>query len=290
MHSSLLLLTLAIAVVWRWQWRSPAGGSWQKRWQSALTAFCLPPLMVVLAAGAILYMGHHGTMIGWSVSPLGCWVSRGILGLLGGIVIYALGHAAKTEWWLQQQTRVALPTGGQARCLEINVPVAALVGVRSASLLVSRGWLEQLTLAEQQAIVAHEQAHADYGDPLWFWGLGIVRRFAAWLPHNPALWEELLLLREIRADQRAARAHDPLLLAELLVSLSRQMALAAQDNSPDLTPSLGFHEVRSLSRLEQRVNALLNLELTEEPSPLGLETLLRLVVTSLPLATPWFHT
>jgi Zn-dependent protease with chaperone function len=290
MHSSLLVLTLAIAVVWRWQWRSPAGGSWQERWQSALTAFGLPPLMVVLTAGVVLSMGHHGTMMGWSVSPMGCWVSRGILGLLGGVGVYALGQAAKTEWWLQRQTKVSLPTGGQARCLEIDVPVAALVGLGSSSLLVSRGWLEQLTLAEQQAIVAHEQAHADYGDPLWFWGLGIVRRFAAWLPNNQTLWEELLLLREIRADQRAATTHDPLLLAELLVSLSRQMALAAQENSPDLVPSLGFNEARSLSRLEQRVNALLDPELIAEPSPLRLETLLRLVVTSLPLVAPWFHT
>jgi hypothetical protein len=289
MHSSLLLLTVAIAVVWRWQWRSPTG-SWRLRWQSALTAFCLPPLMVVLAAGAVLYMGHHGTMMGWSVSPMGCWVSRGVLGWFGGVGVYALGQAAKTEWWLRHQATVSLPTGGQARCLEIDLPVAALVGLSPASLLVSRGWLEQLTLAEQQAMVAHEQAHADYGDPLWFWGLGVIRRFASWLPHTQALWEELLLLREIRADQQAASTHDPLLLAELLVNLSRQMTLAAQGNTPDIAPYLGFNEPLSLSRLEQRVNALLAPDVIAEPTALRLQPLLWLLVTALPLAAPWFHT
>ncbi|NMF83089.1 M56 family peptidase [Nodosilinea sp. P-1105] len=290
MHSSFLLLMLAIAVVWRWQWQSPTGGSWQARWQSALAAFCLPPLMVVLAAGTVLYMGHHGTMMGWSVSPMGCWASRGILGLLGGVGIYALGQAVKTEWWLQQQPMVSLPTGGQARCLDIDLPVAALVGVTSSSLLVSRGWLEQLTLAEQQAMVAHEQAHGDCGDPLWFLGLGIIHRFASWWPNNQALWEELLLLREIRADQRAAITHDPLLLAELLVSLCRQMALLNQGSPADLAPYLGFNESLCPSRLEQRVNALLDPEVTAAPSTLRLSPLPWLIAASLPLAAPWFHT
>lgn len=289
MHSSFLLLMLAIAVVWRWQWRSPTGRSWSARWQSALTAFCLPPLIVALAAGAVLYMGHHGTMMGWSVSPMGCWLSRGFLGVLGGVAIYTLGQAAKAEWWLRHQAMVSLPTGGQARCLDIDLPVAALVGVRS-SLLVSRGWLEQLTLAEQQAIVAHEQAHADYGDPLWFWGLGIIRRFAAWLPNNQALWAELLLLREIRADQRAASAHDPLLLAELLVSLCRQMALANQGQPADLAPYLGFNEPLAASRIEQRVNALLDPQATAAPDAVGLSPLPWLMAVALPLAAPWLHT
>ncbi|NJL87401.1 MAG: hypothetical protein HC886_17735 [Leptolyngbyaceae cyanobacterium SM1_1_3] len=47
MHGSLLLLTGLVAVVWRWQWQLTAG-TWAARWQSALVAFCLPPLMVML--------------------------------------------------------------------------------------------------------------------------------------------------------------------------------------------------------------------------------------------------
>ncbi|WOD39637.1 M56 family peptidase [Nodosilinea sp. E11] len=288
MHSSLLLITGLIAVAWRWQWRSPAG-SWQARWQSALVAFCLPPLMVMLAAGAVISMGHHGTMMGWLVSPMGCWVSWGILGWLGGIGVYSLGRVIQTEWRLRQYATVALPTGGQARCLAIDLPVAAQVGLWHSSLLVSRGWLEQLTVAEQQAMLAHEQAHADYRDPLCFLGLSIVRRFAIGLPNTSTLWEELLLLREMRADRRAAETSDPLLLAELLVKLSRQMTLATQRDAPDLEPCLGFNEVLTLSRLEQRVQALLEPGPMTEPARLGPRPLIWLVVAALPWTATWLH-
>jgi Zn-dependent protease with chaperone function len=288
MHGSLLLLTGLIAVVWRWRWRSTAG-PWAARWQSALVAFCLPPLMILLAASAVLSMGHHGTMMGWSVSPLGCWVSLGALGFASGVVAHTLMRMAATQLRLRQYRTVPLPTGGHARCLEIDLPVAAQVGLWHSSLLVSRGWLEHLTLAEQQAMVAHEQAHADYRDPLQFLGLGMIWRFSSWMPNTQTLWEELLLLREIRADQRAARTSDPLLLAELLVKLSRQMTLATQGYASDIEPCVGFNESLSLSRLEQRVNALLEPDSAAEPAVPVLGRLMWLIVAVLPLATTWLH-
>ncbi len=294
MHGSLLLLTGLVAVVWRWRFsygdatRSPAD-PWAARWQSALVAFCLPPLMVTIAAGAVLSMGHHGTMMGWSVSPLGCWVSLGALVFASGVVAHTLIKTAETQLRLRQYQTVTLPTGGHARCLETDLPVAAQVGLWHSSLLVSRGWLEHLTLAEQQAMIAHEQAHADYRDPLWFLGLGMIRRLSIWLPNTQSLWEELLLLREIRADQRAARTSDPLLLAELLVKLSRQMTLATQGYSSDLEPYMGFNESLSLSRLEQRVNALLEPDSVAEPAVPGPGRLMWLIVAVLPLTATWLH-
>ncbi len=296
MHSSLILLTIVAAVVWRWCQAAPpeppADRPWSVRWESALTAFCLPPLMILLAAGAVLAMGHHGTMMGQSVSPLGCWVSLGALALASGVLVYSLGRAARTGWRLRQYPLVALPGGGQARCLPTDLPLAAQVGLWRSALVVSRGWLEQLTPDEQQAILAHEQAHAAYRDPFWFFWLGLVRRFSGWLPHTPALWEELLLLREIRADRRAANTSDPLLLAELLVKLARQIPLASGDFAldADLEPAVGFNAALSLSRLEQRVNALV------EPGPTDAGTgpwpgrLLWLMVLVLPLAVTWLHT
>ncbi|WP_008309893.1 Zn-dependent protease with chaperone function [Leptolyngbya sp. PCC 6406] len=288
MHSGLLLLTLLIALVWRWQWRSPTG-SWQGRWQSALSTFCLPPLMVILAAGVVLMMGHHGTMMGWSVSPMGCWLSGGILGSLGAIVCYSLGQALATELWLRQHSIVALPHGGLARCIDIDLPVVAVVGLYPTTLVVSRGWLTQFTPTEQQAMLAHEQAHIHYGDPMWFMGLSILRQFSGWLPQTQALWEELLLLREMRADHRAAASSDPLLLAELLVSLCRQIVLATQKGIPLLEPYLAFDESLTPSRLEQRVNALLDPNFKAEVGTPQSGELLGILLTALPLATPWWH-
>lgn len=288
MHGSLLLLTGLIAVGWRWRWRSTAG-PWAARWQSALVAFCLPPLMVMLSAGAVLAMGHQGTMMGWSVSPIGCWVSLGVLGFASGVVAHTLMRAAATHLRLRQYQTVTLPTGGHARFMDTDLLVAAQVGLWHSSLLVSRGWLEHLTQAEQQAMVAHEQAHADYRDPLCFLGLGMIRRFSNWLPNTQTLWEDLLLLREIRADQIAARTSDPLLLAELLVKLSRQMTLATQGYSSDIESYVGFNDSLSLSRLEQRVNALLEPDSVAEPAVPGWGRLMWLIIAVLPLATTWLH-
>lgn len=294
MHSSLILLTVLGALGWRWLWSpmSPGEVSWQIRWANALSAFCLPPLMIVLAAGAVLAMGHHGTMMGQSVSPVGCWVSLGVLAMAVGGVAYALGRAARTQGHLRQYPVITLPTGELARCLPIPLPLAAQVGLGRSSLLVSQGWLEQLTAAEQQATIAHEQAHAHYRDPLCFLGLGVIRRFSGWLPNTEALWAELLLLRELRADRRAAATSDPLLLAELLVKLARQLTLALPPPTPDADLELwvGFNDALSPSRLEQRVNALLEPHPHEATTALGLGQLVWLLVTVLPLATTWLHT
>ncbi|MBW4484485.1 MAG: M56 family metallopeptidase [Tildeniella torsiva UHER 1998/13D] len=290
MHSSLIVFTILVAVVWRWRWQRPTG-PWQTRWESALSAFCLPPLMVMLAAGAVLAMGHHGTMLGWSVSPVGCWLSLGVLTLAGGVFAHALGQTVRTQWRLRQYPVVILPEVGPARCLPLDWPMAAQVGLWRSTLLVSRGWLEQLTPAEQQAILAHEQAHADYRDPFWFFWLGVVRRFACWLPNTTSLWEELLLLREMRADHQAANTSDPLLLAELLVKLARQMALASIPHplEAEITSCVGFNEALSLTRLEQRVNALVESNpMTTLPTRRG-GRLARLVAVALPLAATWLH-
>ncbi|PSR19601.1 Zn-dependent protease with chaperone function [filamentous cyanobacterium CCP3] len=295
MHSSLIVCTSLLAVGWRWQWRGGQGQvsdrSWQVRWESALGHFCLPPLMIVLVAGAVLAMGHHGTMMGWSVSPVGCWASLGVLFWFSGVLVYSLGRALWMHWRLRQYPTITLPQGESARYVPTDVPMAAQVGLWRSSLLVSQGWLDQLTPSEQQAVLAHEQAHADFHDPLWFWGLGLLRRFAFWLPNTTALWEDLLLLRELRADQQAAASSDRLMLAELLVKLTHQMTLAMQplELGVGIDSCAGFNESQSLSHLEQRVNALLTSAPDVEPQTPRLERLLWLA-TVMPLATTWLHT
>ncbi|MFQ4135571.1 M56 family peptidase [Nodosilinea sp. PGN35] len=286
MHISLLALMVGVAVLWRWRWQ-PTAGSWQTRWQTALSAFCLPPLMVLLAAGVVIAMGHHGTMMGRSVSPVGCWVSLGVLTIASGVLAYSLGRAAGMAWWLRQYPLVPLPQGGQGRCLPMELPIIAQIGLGRSALVVSQGWLQQLTPTEQQATIAHEQAHADCRDPFWFFWLGVLRRLGGWLPNTTALWEELLLLRELRADQRAAQTSDPLLLAELLVKLARQMTLAQPMTALDAC--VGFNEAMSLSRLEQRVNALIEPGEVDSRPRVEPGQILWLAIALLPLATPWLH-
>jgi hypothetical protein len=115
----------------------------------------------------------------------------------------------------------------------------------------------------------------------------MVRRFSFWLPHTQSLWEDLLLLREIRADQAAARHSDPLLLAELLVKLSRQISLAGQD--PASGAWVSFNPDSSTERLELRVMALINPSPLPSPVTPGLSFTVWLTVAALPLAALGLH-
>ncbi|HIK43393.1 MAG TPA: M56 family metallopeptidase [Leptolyngbyaceae cyanobacterium M65_K2018_010] len=254
MHLSLVALMALMAVAWRWRWR-PIQSTWTARWQAAWVAFCLPPLLVLAGAMAVLIMGHHGTMLGRTVSPLGCCLSLAILALAVGAASCSLVQLLWLDLKLRQYPQTTLPSGKTARLMETSVPLAAQVGLWRSALLLSRGVLDTLTPTEQQVILHHEEAHAHYRDSLWFWGLGILRRFSVWLPRTQDLWQELLLLREIRADRWAAQQAEPLLIAELLVKLSQ--ARLSKTHLPDL-PGLGFNHGTSLDRLEQRVEALLN--------------------------------
>jgi hypothetical protein len=283
MHIFLMTGMVAISFLIRWQWQ-PAGKTWNTRWHHALAAFCLPPLLLLSASIAVLWMGHHGTMAGMPVSPVGCWVSRLVFLTLGGIFLGSLGQAVWFQAYLRRFPWAALASGENVRCIDSESPFIAQVGFLRSQIVVSRGWLDDFTEPEQRAILRHEEAHARYQDPFWFFWLGMVRRLTLWLPHTESLWQELLLLREIRADRWAAEDADPLLLAELLVKLARV-------SGPPLTPlpfAVRFWEQDSVSRLEHRVNALINPESwPAEASKTG--DLAWISLTVLPLMMTWLH-
>jgi Zn-dependent protease with chaperone function len=262
MHSLLMLWVVASALGLRWQWRGIAT-SWNQRWNQALLAFCLPPLWLMAAAIAVLMMGHHGHMAGLPVSPLGCWLGLAILCPVVALVGYSLLRGMLAEWQMRRYPWVTLPGGARARLIESEQIFIAQMGIWNPGLIVSRRWIEELTIAEQQAVLHHEQAHYHFRDPFWFFWLGVVRRLTSCLPRTQALWAELLLLREIRADRRACQSADPLLLAELLVKLARQQP--AQHGHPVLT--VGFNDGTICNRLEQRIEALIDPDYLAIESP-----------------------
>ncbi len=264
MHSLLIGGIVVIAIVLRWHWQPGEKTTWNSRWNSALAAFSLPPLLLLSASVTVLVMGHHGSMMGLPVSPVGCWLGRLILGLALAAGVTSL---AKILWFQIQLRRypwIILNSGEQVRCLESDTPFAAQVGFWRSRVVVSRGWLNGLTEIEQSATLNHEQAHAYYQDLLGFWLLGIAHRLTFWLPQTDRLWQELVLLREIRADRWAAQKYDPLLLAELVVKLSRP-GIGDYEAQP---LAISFGDGTSVELLEQRVEALVNPEfLPETPSP-----------------------
>lgn len=113
-----------------------------------------------------------------------------------------------------------------------------------------------------------------------FWW-GWLRRLTAWLPHSTELWQELLLLRELRADQWAAQQVDPLVLAEsLLLMVNPYPAEFAENICAAMQTATGH-------RLSERIDALLD---PRETAPLSYSwTWSGLLVTAAPLLTIPFH-
>jgi Zn-dependent protease with chaperone function len=272
LHLLMILGSLALAISWRVTWRSDPARPWENRWQMSLMAFALPPLLLLSTAIALLWMGpichmaRHLMIYGWSGSL--SYVSSVIYCLLlGGLGLQLLSDGSRSLWQLRQYQTVALSlpiagttTAPTARLIPATVPFIAQIGLWRPQLVVSQGLLTELDDAHLTAVLCHEAAHRHYADTFWFAALGLLRRGTHWLPQTAALWQELLLLRELRADRWAAQRVDPLLLAEALFTVV----------SAPLSMEFGaaFNEAIVHDRLAERVNALLEepLEIATDPS------------------------
>ncbi|HIK39830.1 M56 family metallopeptidase [Thermoleptolyngbya sp. M55_K2018_002] len=249
MHLMLILAAIALAILSRLIAKhrpvAPA-----HRWTAALGPFLFAPLLLLCTVVAVFCMGREGHMLGLSVGSLGWVLAVGSLTLAGGMLLRLGGQVGRSRRTLQ--TLPFVETHGlAARLLDTPALFAAQVGFWQPELVVSRGLLETLSAEQVAAVLAHEQAHTHYRDTFWFFWLGWLRGLTAWLPHTEALWQELLRLRELRADRWAAQHVDPLLLAESLVQVVRS-PLTEVD-----FPCAAFGEAASPCRLAERIEALL---------------------------------
>lgn len=215
MHLFMILAALGLAWGLRSGWSYPLG-NWSNRWQRALGLFLFPPLLLMMTAIAVLCMGPKGQMGGLQTGWFSYLLTLGFLGFAGVLVL----KLASEGWVCVQQTRTypQIELGGKpVRLLNANVLFSGQIGFWEPELVVSQGLLQTIDSAHSEAVLAHEQGHYYYRDTFWFFWLGWMRSLTAWLPNTEALWQELLLLRELRADQWAAQQVDPLLLAESLL-------------------------------------------------------------------------
>lgn len=248
MHLLMLLTTLGLAGFFRWRW-SESLQDWNTRWQSALGAFLFPPALIAASSVAVLCMGPHGQMV-WHGEG---WVSYGLaLGFWSAAIVLALKltwNGCRTLRQTRQQAAIKL-SGCPGRLLETPTLYSAQIGFWQPELVVSQGLLDTLSADHLEAVLVHEQAHLHYRDTFWFFWLGWLRRLTAWLPQTETLWQELLALRELRADRWAAQQVDSLLLAEaLLLAVSNPIAIEPF--------GAAFASLAPPNRLEQRIEALL---------------------------------
>jgi Zn-dependent protease with chaperone function len=229
------------------------------RWTTTIMALSLPGLLLLSSAVAILRMGHHGEMWGLPVDAGACVVAKIGLGWAGFQGIRVLYQTWRLHRWLKTLPVIShpdLPPEVMVHYLNVPQVMAAQVGFFRSRLLVSQGLLA-LPSAHRRAVFAHEQAHFTYRDPLWTLALSWLQGMTLGLPGTQQLWEDLLLLREYRADAAAALTVDPLVLAETLVVTVRSTLQRRESGNMALsTPAwVGLHS--ATERLECRVQALI---------------------------------
>ncbi len=273
MHLGIFLVGLAIA----WLSRQVVGG--QLNWDHCLTRFLFAPLLLLCNAVALVTMGTDGAMLG---RPLGFWSVLSYV-FACAYLLYALAVLLYRAFgaWQSLLSIEALPQvqwqGEIAYLLPAPQPIAARVGWWHAKLVISEGLLQSLAEPHLSAIKHHELAHLHFRDTFWFFWLGWLRQISQWLPQSDSLWQELLLLRELRADSWARCYTDPLVLAEALYL----MASSHSQWQSEFTASASDR----LDRLEMRINYLLQ-PLSDSPSS---ATVWRCALAILPLFTICWH-
>ncbi|WP_026732567.1 M56 family metallopeptidase [Fischerella sp. PCC 9605] len=278
MHLLMIFAALTLACWFRCSW-TDFQGSWAERWRRALFFFLFPPLLLFMTAIALLCMGPQGKMGGLQTGCFGYVVA---LSCLGFFAILCLKRA--WQGWRSVKSTRSCPlvniASKQVRLLNTGALFAGQIGFWQPELVLSQGLLQILSPAHLETVLAHEQGHYYYRDTFWFFWLGWVRSCTVWLPNTEALWQELLVLRELRADAHAALQVDPLLLAESLVLVV---------STPPVSPEICCAALASNSaeRLEQRIEALLG-----QPEPISefnTQFWNRFLLALLPLLTVIFH-
>ncbi|NJK63106.1 MAG: M56 family peptidase [Synechococcaceae cyanobacterium SM2_3_1] len=255
MHLIMITLVLLLSVIWRWpalEARSP----WSERYSQALNRFLFPPLLLFTTALAVVCMGPQGQMAGLWVGGVSYVISLGFLLGAGGLLLWQYLRSLHSLHRLHHLPLQEIDHH-PLHVLEAPTLLAAQIGLWHPRLVISQGVLDRLGPDHLQAVLTHEQAHHHFRDTFTFFWLGWLRRLTCWLPHTHTLWQELLLLREIRADQWAAQQVDPLLLAEAL------WMFAADPVSESWSDHcVGLNESGPASRLEQRIDHLLDPSIT----------------------------
>jgi Zn-dependent protease with chaperone function len=279
MHLVMILGALALAWLLRCSYSQPPG-NWTQRWQRSLILFLVPPLLLLMTAFAVLCMGPQGKMIGLRADRFSYCLVLGSLSLVIGLWLKLVQEGRQSLQRIRSYPQIEIEET-TARLLDSPVLFIAQIGFWQPELVISQGLLQALKTEHLEAVLTHEQAHYYYRDTFWFFWLGWVRRMTAWLPNTDLLWQELLVLRELRADRWAAERVDALLLAESLLMMV----------STPMGASEGFCVAFSCpitrNRLQERIDALLGEP--ETPHPSNSWTWSWVILALLPLVAVPFH-
>ena len=246
----LMILILAIGIAWLLRALIPvlspeSGFCWQK----VLFLFVFPPVLLLMTALAVVSMGYQGMMFGLKASWLSYGVAIAFLLWSLGLGLYRLWQATRAIQQIRHYTKGFIQNQ-PTRILETPFPYSAQIGLWNPELVISQGLLDSLDEEHLQAVLAHENAHYYYRDTFWFFCLGWLRQMSFWLPQTEQLWQELLFMREVRADKKAAQQVDPLLLAESLMLVAKNMQeISILPNFEAICAAFNHQDNRLISRI-----------------------------------------
>jgi Zn-dependent protease with chaperone function len=294
MHLIVLFAIFALAWGLRYTWAEATQATWIERWDRTLSIFLLPPLLLFTSSISIILMGPHGRMVWVGNDWLSHYLAIGFLIFAGLYLLKLTG----TGWQILQQVRTYPATklnDKRARILNLSTPYIAQIGFWQPELVITQGLLDTLGVEHLTAVLAHEQAHYRYRDTWYFFWLGWVRQITPWLPQTETMWQELLVLRELRADLWASSQTDPILVAEALLLVVQNTSVFPENFCT------AFSQVTPANRLAQRLDALLGIAAETPDSVSATEQLWRgqrnhlyswawLLLAFLPLLAVPFHT
>lgn len=196
---------LAVAVALRaLQFHIPSPG--------ALAAACRDFLMPEAGAGGILVMALAGLGL--------------VAFLLGARSLYRQLRAHRRFMATLSPGGSRIVDGSSVTLFEGSVPHAFCAGFLRPRILMSRGAVERLPVAELAAVVAHERHHLERRDPLRMLAARVLRDALFFLPILRQLERRYAALAEIAADEAAVRRRSPQTLAAALLAFGDSRAPA----------------------------------------------------------------
>ncbi len=119
--------------------------SWQTRWHRTLTAFVVPPLLLLATTVSIVTMGSDSAYL-WE-GQLSFGLSTGFLALAGGLWTHLIWLALRTQRELRRYPTRSIRTDADTvtgRVMDVPAVFSAQVGLWSSDLVVSQGLLSHL--------------------------------------------------------------------------------------------------------------------------------------------------
>lgn len=249
MHFMLIFTALLIAYIVRSISRFKQV-KYHKKWGLSLFLFTFPPLLLLMTCLTVFLMGYHGEMWGIKVSKFSYYLAESFVIFAIVTLIKTIGNLHQLSSLIKKYPSVNI-NGQPIKIIDTCFPYAAQVGFWESQLVLSQGLIKLLSPEHLKAVIAHETAHKINKDPFFFFCLSYLEKLTFWLPNNKNLWNNLLLLRELRADKIAAKTVDFLLIAEALLTVTNA--------SIELEKPLKFNwECPFINcRLEERIDNLL---------------------------------